>query len=581
MRELIITCQMNRENKFHHNSDTVRKLNSKKAKMGNASVEELEQVKDYLSRCTSVPQTSNAIRVAIAALDQELKRINRDEKLRLKFSTSNDNIVQDSGAADALRIALSDDSMVHVTAASANDTNFRTGQNSNCISNAKNSSSNDEEDDALLNEWQDVEADESSNMQVDSSHSNPTMSSPMGVSLLKTSLQDMSSAHSVVSTPTGALSLILHSALRSKLLGFKCTGIPDDPCCFKNNVQDKPDKKKTTGPIGFAASIRELPRGAFLPKKWDDHASLYHASNNGTHRVILRYSKIGMPVTILKVETIQDRASGSPAHSNVKISFGPLGGEPCEMIFPIDQHVNLEALHAATVREGCGVKPTLHYKALSGLLTEFCNKTDLGVVDDGTDANKASGIGVSENDLIAKKYTRNSVPIPLDTNTLLPTTIPNYGPTPSSTHGHPPTIRDDLQRINYNHGRNGIPGGDFSDDLLPSGLPLPGFSNPMREDNGMTGNLMGPNHPAFHPQFNNEDDGYNGNGDFMPPGGLGMQPRFDLYLPPGVGGRGMPGRIGRGRGRGRRGGRFPSGDPNPDHQRLPNTFGGGGDNMFM
>jgi len=572
---------MNIDTKSNHTSDIRRDGNNKRAKMETSSRKELSQVKEYLSKCPSVPQTSNAIRVAIAALDQELKRITRDERLRLKFSSSNDTAVQISSVDGTLRNALSDDSIVHVEA-SAGDDNFRTQENSNSISNTKDNFSNDDEDDTSLKEWQDVEADESRDMQVDSSHSNPTSSSPMGVSLLRTSLQDMSNANAVVSTPTAALSLILHSALRSKLLGFKCTGVPDDPCCFKNNVQNEPDKKKK--PTGFAAPIRELPRGSFLPKKWDEHANLYYASNIGTRRVILRYCKIGMPVTILKVETaVQDHTNGSHANSNIKISFGPLDGEPCEMIFPIDQHVNLDALHAATLREGRGVKPTLHYKALGGLLTDFCNNNDLGVVDDCTQgSNTTIGIGVLESDLIAEKYTRNSIPIPsqaqgLDMNTLLPTSIPNDGPINTHIY-HRPTVQDDLLRINLNHGRSGMmPGGDFSDDLLPSGLPLPGFANPIRGGNGMTGNLMGPNHPVFHPSFNSEGDDYNGNGDFMSPGGLGMQPRFDPYLPPGVGGRGPPGRIGRGRGRG---GRFSNGNPNPDHERPPNTFGGG-DHTFM
>ena len=553
--------------------------------------EELKLVKEHLSKCPSVPPTSNAIRVAIAALDQELKRINRDEKLRLKFSSNSGNTVQTNGNDKVLMSVLSDDSMVHVDVDVdvVDADHMRTQENSNtsagntnAYTNAGNKN-NDEDDDAALNEWQDVEAEGSSNMQVDSSES--SASSTMGVLLLQIALQDMSNASTVVSTPTAALALILHAALMSKVVGFKCTGIPDDPCCFKNDGVHEHNNKKQKG---FAAPIRELPRGVFLPKMWDAHASLYSHSDitsNRTHRVLLRYSKIGMPVTILKVEIVQDDAdvSGSQVHShaNVVIKFGPLDGEPFETSFPIDQHVNLEGLHKATLREGRGVQPALHYKALSGLFTDFCNRADLGVVDDGTHGSStAIGNGPSESDLIAKKYARSSVPIPpkardLETNIRMPTTttVPNH---------YPPMIDNNLLRINRNHGHNGIiPGGDFSDDLLPSGLPLPGFANPITGGNGMTGNLMGPNHPAFHRQFNNEDDDYtDDSAGFMPPGGLGMQPRFDPYYPPGVGGRGMPGRAGRGRGRGR-GGRFSAGDPNPDHLRPPNSFGGGGDNMFM
>ena len=555
--------------------------------------EDLKLVKEYISKCPAVPPTSNAIRVAIAALDQELKRINRDEKLRLKFSSNSGSNLQVNGNDEVLMSVFSDDSMVHVDASVVHvdvdvdvdvddddADHMRTQEKSNTSggnTNSYNTGNNDDDDDAALNEWQDVEAeaeaDGSSNMQVDSSES--IASSTMGVLLLQIALRDMSNAGTVVSTPTAALALILHSALMSKVLGFKCTGMPDDPCCFKNDVVNEHNNKKQKG---FAAPIRELPRGVVLPKMWDAHASLYSHSDitSTTHRVLLRYSKIGMPVIILKVEIVQDDADadarGKQVHSNanVMIKFGPLDGEPFETSFPIDQHVNLEGLQKATLREGRGVQPALHYKALSGLFTDFCNRADLGIVDDGTQGSStAIGNGPSESDFIAAKYARSSVPIP---------------PKPRDLR---PMIDNDLLRINRNHGQSGImPGGDFADDLLPSGLPLPGFANPYTGGNGVTGNLMGPNHPAFQHQFNNDEDDYlDDSAGFMVPGGLGMQPRFDPYYPSGLGGRsfggrGMPGRAGRGRGRGR-GGRFSSGDPNPDHLRRPNTFGGGDDNMFM
>lgn len=142
--------------------------------------------------------------------------------------------------------------------------------------------------------------------------------------------------------------------------------------------------------------------------------------------------------------------------------------------------------------------------------------------------------------------------------------------------------------------------GDFSDDLLPSGLPLPGFADSAYNNNqsrnpNTSGNLMGPNHPMFQRTIDDDDDDFNlgGNGigggennGFPVPGGLGMNPRFDPYYPPGVDGTngGIPlgpggGRRGvkRGHGRGGRGGNIPynsRGDPNPDHQRPPSNFGG-------
>ena len=97
-----------------------------------------------------------------------------------------------------------------------------------------------------------------------------------------------------------------------------------------------------------------------------------------------------------------------------------------------------------------------------------------------------------------------------------------------------------------------LPGGDFADDLLPSGLRDPRFGM------GMGGNLMGPNHPAFHGTVP-------GN---LPMGGPGsMQPRFDPIVPPCLNGNEDPRR--------RRGA---NGEPNPDHLPPPNSLG---NNMFM
>ena len=105
---------------------------------------------------------------------------------------------------------------------------------------------------------------------------------------------------------------------------------------------------------------------------------------------------------------------------------------------------------------------------------------------------------------------------------------------------------------------------------MPGGIPRP---------SGMPeGNLMGPSHQFFQQDFEDDFEAENNMGPagFPTPGGLGMQPRFDPFYPPGVQGN-VPGRgVKRGRGRGR--GRFTGGDPNPDHQRPPNNLGG---NMFM
>jgi len=520
--------------------------NNKKAKkMVSNPREEIGLVKQYLLKCPDVQPNSNAIRVCITALDNELKRMERDEKLRKKFTQGQDV----KGSSVEIRSVLSDD-IVRVEFV---EDSVRTTKNTNEAT----------EDDGVLNEWQEVD---NGTMEIDDETPISTNdASALGAALAQVAVSDMSNVDIKVSTPTAALALVLHSALRSKLLEFQCTGVPDDEYCFKT---DEKAGKKSGG--GFAAPVRELPRGVFLPRKWDQFASKLSTEVN--HRVLLRYRKNGMPATVLRVEKVD----GDMNETQMKVSFGPFGGEPCEITFPIEQHVNLDGLGTALSLVGneSGVKPALHFKALAALLTDFCIKADLGFVADGKESNA---------DNIAAQY--SSVPMPSSTR-VEPTVNASKGndfeetsiPTPNHDYfsqgvRRPPTIQDDL----LGGTRPRMPGGDFSSDLLPSGFPTPGFADPRLGD-GITGNLMGPNHPYFHPTGSFGDE-YNNDSDFVTPGGLGMQPRFDPFYPPGVGGRGPQGR-GRGRGRGGRGrgGRFSSGDPNPDHQRPPNTFGG---DMFM
>jgi hypothetical protein len=110
--------------------------------------------------------------------------------------------------------------------------------------------------------------------------------------------------------------------------------------------------------------------------------------------------------------------------------------------------------------------------------------------------------------------------------------------------------------------------GQFAGDLVPGGLVDPSFY--AGNDGRMGGNLMGPNHPVFMP------GGMHGGGPgrMGGPGMIGgpgtMQPRFDPVLPPGLVDVDIHGQPIR---------RRMQGDPNPDHLRPPNSFGG--DNMFL
>jgi hypothetical protein len=130
----------------------------------------------------------------------------------------------------------------------------------------------------------------------------------------------------------------------------------------------------------------------------------------------------------------------------------------------------------------------------------------------------------------------------------------------------------------------GVRPGDFDRDLYPDfGAAAPGhligggggFLG--RGGGGLEGggNLVGPSHPLFQPNFGGPMPGLGGGyGGPLPPG-VPPGARFDPFMPPGV----MGGGAGRGRGGGRggRGGRGGGGPapfgPNPDHMPPPG-FGG-------
>lgn len=61
----------------------------------------------------------------------------------------------------------------------------------------------------------------------------------------------------------------------------------------------------------------------------------------------------------------------------------------CSLTFPLDCHVNLDSLNTALKGGGgeYGVPPSLHYKALSSLMTDFGNAADLGAVNGDFDYN--------------------------------------------------------------------------------------------------------------------------------------------------------------------------------------------------
>jgi hypothetical protein len=549
--------------------------------------------------------------------------------------------------------------------------------NSNNYSNTTNKGDNNhmEEDvDAHLTEWQDVSPEEnqikSASLLSSATSSAATAAalreknlydepspSALGIALAKCAISDMSSANIQVSTPVAALALALHSALRSDFLGFKCTGVPEEEDCFSSDLKISATTTTTTKKKsnGFAPPVRELPKGKFLPDNWDNCASLSNLNqltSSSTSRVTLRYRKNGLGATILRVTqmvldgdapmnaTTSTNTSPNTANNQfmARISFGPAGGEPQILDIPMNRHVNVDGLNTALSKLDKGkfkVKPALHYKSLSLLLSDFCKCSDLGSVKEIEDSsykstsastslstrsgnsnsnNNHTDVMINVNDV---NLTQTSSSNPRSRITTSYNIIPGTSTSTSTKNNNmnvnvnvnvnnidyyqnqnrirneyrvsaSPNIQDDLLAGGVSTNR---PGGDFANDLLPSGVPSPGFADPRYGVGGPgttgSGNLMGMNHPIF--QRNNDD--YNPNpggvGNFPGVGGLGMQPRFDPYHPPGVGGGrfGVGGGRGNGRGRGRggrgrgRGSTDYSGDPNPDHERPPNTFGT--NDMFM
>lgn len=502
----------------------------------------------YLFSSIEKENATPAVQTCMTALKNELKKMERDEKLRLKFDKEN------ATKTATLNDDPIDDDVVCVDI--------------NNISKMMDTSKPliDEDDDVQLNEWQDVQQNSPTNIPPPSSHT----SNALGTTLAQISISDMTLANITISTPIAALALALHSSLRSTILGFKCIGVvPEGEYCFKSDSLN--GKKKSHG---FAPPVRELPKNKFLPDNWDSSASSSSSTMNENNVIRLRYRKDGIGATILRISQSLDSMTNTVM---AEINFGPAGGEPWIANIPMNRHINVDGLNAAL--EKCNrVKPALHYKALPVLLSEFCQNADLGIVKDDVDHGSSSG-GDTKIDKVAKNRVndeyKESYKCHMEVNVLN-----GYNP---GERRHPPTIENDLVGVGGYHNHHVSPprvGGDFAGDLLPSGIPAPGFANPM---NGMSGgvggngNLMGMNHPYFAEGDN--DPLRVGGGNFPRIGGLGMQPRHDPYYPPGVGighpGRGRGGRGGRG---GRRGRADFSGDPNPDHQRPPNTFGS---NMFM
>lgn len=454
-------------------------VSSKKPKTSKDN-DDFQTVKRYLLECPHVTQDHPAIRAALEGIEKEEKRRDRDAKLALKFaqaSTSNSPVP-------------SDDLVVVDTTI----TPEKNGQNDPATGTLAG-------DESMESDWQDL---------ANTKKEEDDETSFFGRELAKASIDSISGNMVRVKTPLAAIAIVFHASLRSDLLGFACTGIPED------------ETKKSSG---FAAPVREMPNSQFLPPKWDSF-----------NVIKLRYRKKGTGAMKLIVQEVEDR--------KIQVQLFP-GKEPPSqsLFFSIDEHVNLDSWNAA-FKQGTSIQPALHYKFLSNLLTKFCRTFDLGSV--GDDVAQESQIPYMDN-TISTQMNHRAV---FKSDFVAPTV-----PTTASSQSRPwengvPTTLDQAFPL---HARiNG--GGDFADDLAPAGLRDPRFSMPA--GGRMGGNLMGPNHPSFM-----------GGGHPGVMGGPGtMQPRFDPMHPPGVLDIDIHGNPRRGR-------QSRSGEPNPDHLPPPNSFG--------
>lgn len=542
----IIHSFSNKKPKMNSSSSSSR--SKKNTQEHHEHADDFDVVKEYLMQCPHLPRDNPAIKCAMYAIEKEQQRRIRDAKLQAKFGTATTAAAENSAAANnaangnSISSTLSDADVVVV------EKNMGDSNNNDVDIHTKDFTGEDDDHDSM--EWQDVQ--EHTEDDDDDGNGDPIVaqegsefmeskndSSYLGKELAKVTIESIAEHRVHVSSPLGAIAAALHASLRSSLLGFACTGIPDDP--------------KTTG--GFAAPVRELPKTQFLPLSWEEDP----------HYISLRYRKKGTGALVLKVCDNDDESS------TVKVTLGPANNKESparSMTFSMSDHINLDSWSAALkANTNTKIAPSLHYKGLSGLLSNFCQSFDLGVVIDSEDA--AMELPYVDNTVV---YGRSGVEPP----NMKPSMVAR--PSPSDPPGVQPVLplRGEVRAgVEWKEGRvpstldqafpdarrQPFPGGDFADDLLPAGLQDPCFMRGGRGQ-GMGGNLTGPNHPLF------SGDGFGGV-DGPPRGGPGsMQPRFDPVHPPGI----DDGSSSSGRGRRQKPSR--TGEPNPDHLPPPG-------NMFL
>mmetsp|Transcript_24664 Transcript_24664/g.53208 ORF Transcript_24664/g.53208 Transcript_24664/m.53208 type:complete len:551 (-) Transcript_24664:205-1857(-) len=509
---------------------------------------------------------SVALTAAVAGLDKELVRLEREERLVKKFTANNDVAAAATGVDDA--------DMDYVKM------------------NKEDVTMDDKKDNATTADNDEEEWEEATNPSPAKKHARQENKEQMEdenatklcQTLASSAVARIANANIKVVTPLGALGLALHTALVELSQDeqdplFRCTGVPDLDVTFQLLASSiKSTKKAGEGGGGFAPPIRELPRGELVPPKWegrDDVIAFRYKCGKEVYAVDSGHTNDATTV-YLTLQLMQG--------DEVSVTFGTLpsskdkkSGEKRQLKFPLGQHVNLDGFQAAKTKNGgraALVSPLLLYISLPKLLLDFSSTFDVLPLIMGKGNDESSSLEMpTKKDVMGLQF-EQSIP--------MPTTE-----TSRADFNDPLRVMDSHQR--------GKRHGDFEGDLLPGGPNQPGGLHEM-PPRGM-GSQVGPDHPMFDRTFGDDyngnyddefDGGFgNGGGSFGAPGvggGMSMRPRFDPYGPPGGptepgrGGR-YPGRgtrLGRGRGRGGRGGRggrMPPpggfGHPNPDHMNPP------------
>jgi len=485
-------------------------------KRSGSDKDDFEAMRKYILDCPlfTHPHEASAVKAALAGLDKEWQQRERDAKLQKKFAqssslqTTSATAAEATGAAGSNHSPLGDGDEWHQvnTASSDFPTNLHNDDNNN-----KNQYDANDEVEIIDNDE-------------DSSY--------LGKQLAEVSIASIAEAHALVRSPLAALAVAIHAAMRSDILGFRCTGVTDDTSSKRTN--------------GFAPPVRELPKDVFLPRDYDKEAL-----NKDTGVVTLRYRKSGTGSVLLKVELVE-LSSSTEKEVSVKLIPGKTQEPPSQpLVFPLSKHINLDSFASAQRSSSgtFGIAPALHYKGLSTLLTSFAKTFDLGAV--------------SEDAGHEQSY------VPPVTQVLRPAHDAN----PRSTGFAPPIITGPIRGV-YDERNPTIDTafpqrpmfvGDFSGDLNGPGFP----NDPLRVPNaGGMGNMMGPNHPIFQ-----QGGGISGMGGSS---GFGMRPRFDPFGPPGGPQEIHPPDTGPNPTGGPRHRPPKGGEPNPDHLPPPTSLGNNG-----